>query len=89
MEIEFDADKDAANRVKHGLSLAAAAGMDFDRATIIVDGRFDYGETRYIAYGRIDGRLHVLWYTRRGDAVRAIGLRKANPRERKRHDQTP
>ena len=27
--------------------------IDFDRATIIEDRRFDYGEPRYIAFGRL------------------------------------
>jgi len=53
----------------------------------IEDRRFDYGETRLIAYGPIDGRLHCVWYTLRGDVVRIIGLRKANDRERKRYER--
>ena len=82
MEIEFDAAKDAANRVKHGISLAAAGDMNLDQAVIVEDRRLDYAETRLIAYGRIGNRLHVLWFTWRGETVRAIGLRKANQRER-------
>ncbi len=87
MEIEFDPNKDAINRQKHGLSLADAALMGLDEAAIVEDRRFDYGETRFLAYAPIEGRLHVLWFTMRGSVVRVIGLRKANQRERKRHEQ--
>ncbi len=84
MKIEFDPDKDEANRLKHSVPLAAAERIDLDQAVRFEDRRFDYGETRFIAYGPIDGRLHCVWYTLRGDVVRVIGLRKANDRERKR-----
>lgn len=81
MKIEFDPDKDAANRKKHGLSLADAAGMDFPSAVVRPDNRYAYGEDRLQALGSIDGRLHMLVFTMRGDVLRAISLRKANKRE--------
>lgn len=87
MEIEFDSDKDEANRRKHGISLAAAAEMDFDAALVIPDERREYGEARFRAFGPIRGRLHALAFTMRGDTLRAISLRKANPRERRRYEQ--
>jgi hypothetical protein len=62
--------------------------MDLDNAIVIEDRRFDYGETRFVAYAPIDGRLHVLWFTMRGSVLRAIGLRKANRRERVRYGQS-
>ena len=88
MEIEFDPNKDAVNRQKHGLSLADAALMELDKAAIVEDRRFDYGEMRFLAYAPIEGRLHVPWFTMRGSVVRVIGLRKASQRERKRYEQS-
>ena len=88
MEIEFDPPKDRINRAKHGISLAAAAEIDLEQAVVIEDRRYDYGETRFIAYAPVRGRLHVLWFTRRGGVVRAIGLRRANRRERNQHGQS-
>jgi uncharacterized DUF497 family protein len=87
MKLEFDSEKDRINRQKHGLSLAAAAGMDLLAARVILDDRQDYGETRFRAYGWIGGRLHMLAFTMRGDTIRAISLRKANQREVKRHGE--
>lgn len=87
MEIEFDPDKDAANRRKHGLSLTEAERMDLGTAVVNPDRRYAYSEDRFQALGMIDGRLHLLVFTMRGDVLRAISLRKANARERKRYDE--
>jgi uncharacterized DUF497 family protein len=87
MKVEFDSEKDWANRRKHGISLAAAAEMDFLVAQIIPDDRRDYGEARLWAVAPIGGRLHVLTFTMRGEVVRAISLRKANDRERRRYER--
>jgi uncharacterized DUF497 family protein len=88
MRIEFDGAKDLANCEKHGLSLAAATEMDFAAVRIIPDLRRDYGEARYWAVGPIDGRLHVLAFTMRGQVLRAISLRKADERERRRYERS-
>ncbi len=86
MRIEFDPAKDSANRDKHGLSLADAERMDFNTAVYAPDDRYDYGEDRFQALGLIGDRLHMLVFTVRGDALRAISLRKASPREVKAYD---
>ena len=88
MKVEFDGEKDRANCEKHGVSLAAAAEMDFDAAQVVADLRRDYSESRWWAIGPIGSRLHVLAFTMRGDVLRAISLRKANARERKRYERS-
>ncbi len=85
MEIEFDPDKDAINRRKHGLSLADAARFAIDSAAVVPDQRFAYGESRFRAYGLIGARMHMLVFTMRGETLRAISLRKANKREVRTH----
>jgi uncharacterized DUF497 family protein len=43
----------------------------------------DYGETRYIGFGHIQGRLMAVVFTERlPDVIRIISLRKANQREK-------
>ena len=59
MNIEFDAEKDALNREKHGLSLADAVRLNLGEASVVADRRRDHGEGRFQAYSRIAGRLHV------------------------------
>lgn len=83
MEIEFDPAKEAGNIAKHGVSLQATEGFDWDTAFEREDDRFDYGEVRFVALGMIGGRLHVLAFTEgsHDDAVRAIGPRPAEKHE--------
>lgn len=88
VEIEFDPAKDVLNQRRHGISLAAAGLLDWSATQVSVDVRNDYCETRYTAYGPLGDRLYCLAFTMRGDAVRAISLRKANSREVKRYDKT-
>ncbi|HEX6141832.1 MAG TPA: BrnT family toxin [Geminicoccaceae bacterium] len=83
MRIEFDPEKDRANRDKHGVPLAAAAAIFMGDHAVRDDRRFRYGERREIAYGLIAGRLHVCVFTRRGERLRVISLRRANGRERR------
>ncbi len=46
------------------------------------DGRFDYGEERWVAFGLIGKRLQVMVYTFRAETIRIISFRKANKREK-------
>jgi uncharacterized DUF497 family protein len=83
MEIEFDPAKDAANIAKHGMSLTAAEGFDWNTALEREDDRFDYGEIRFVALGFVGDRLCVLVFAEGSheDAVRAISLRRAEKHE--------
>jgi uncharacterized DUF497 family protein len=63
----------------------AAEEMDMAAAIIREDDRFDYGETRYIAFGDIDDALYCFVFTFRGSKVRTISLRKASKRESRRY----
>lgn len=81
VRFEFDKAKNEANIAKHGVDMASVAEFEFDSAVVRVDARKGYGETRSIAIGYIAGRLHVLVFTKRGQTIRVISLRKANRRE--------
>ncbi|MDY0243142.1 MAG: BrnT family toxin [Rhodospirillaceae bacterium] len=63
MEIESDPAKDQANIAKHGVSLGRAA--DIEILAFIEDDRKEYGETRYRAWGLIDGEYFCLAFTHR------------------------
>lgn len=83
MAIVFDPDKDEANQLLHGLSLARAA--DFEIEAYVTDDRKDYGEVRIRAFGLLDGRASCLVFTMRDGDVRAISLRNAHAKEYRRH----
>lgn len=67
-------------------------GLDFDDAVLIFAGvtlevedtRKDYGETRVICYGMLEGRMIVVGYTPRGADRHVFSMRKANEREQNR-----
>jgi len=81
MHIEFDPVKDASNQLKHGVSLAIAAELDWDAALVWVDERFEYNEMRMIALAPRTEILHCVAFVDRGDVRRVISLRRANRRE--------
>ncbi|WP_425280016.1 BrnT family toxin [Holophaga foetida] len=70
-----------------GLSFDRAPELDWDRALLFQDDRSDYGETRWLALGFLDARLHVLVFLETENGIRVISFRKANERERRRYDQ--
>ena len=83
MDIEYPPAKRDATLAERGLDMSRAAEI-FGGATLTVeDDREDYGETRLITIGFLDGRMVVMVWTQRGVARRIISLRKANEREQK------
>jgi uncharacterized DUF497 family protein len=87
MRYEWDAAKAAANRKKHGMDFASVQDLDWDTALIVADERFDYGEARWLALGRIKSQLVSLAFTLRGDRIRVISLRRASRKERALYDE--
>lgn len=83
VNVEFDPAKDAINRTKHGISLGEASDFNWDTALEREDDRFDYGETRFVAIGRIKARLFVMVFADGSDenSVRVISLRPAEKHE--------
>ena len=54
---EWDEAKYSANLRKHGIAFELIYRFDWSKAKYDVDDRFEYGETRRLAFGRIDGRV--------------------------------
>ena len=87
MNTEYDANKDAANQQKHGVSLSLADRIEWQDVLCFVDDRADYGELREVGFAVIERRLYVVVFVQRGDTMRIISLRKANKRELKHYEQ--
>jgi uncharacterized protein len=81
MELEFDQAKSDRNLRERGLAFERARELLEGQPVVVEDGRRDYRERRLIAYGNIDGRLHVCVFTMRESAFRIISLRRATRRE--------
>jgi len=80
---EWDADKNERNIRKHGIHFADAVAALEDEHAITVGDDSDPDEERFVSLG-LDGflRMLVVVYTYRGDDVRIISARLAEPRER-------
>jgi uncharacterized protein len=87
MIFEWDEKKSLKNAHERGLPFEVAKIMDFDTALFEEDKHQDYGERRYVVYGLIGSRPHVLCFTPHHKGIRIIGLRKANQREVKYYEQ--
>ena len=53
---------------------------------VLVDERYDYGEVRYQAFGRIGGKGHCLVYMIRDGGLRPISFRRAHEKEMRRYE---
>lgn len=76
MDVAFDTNKNTANIEKHGVSLAAAASIEWDSALSWPDERHDYGEARTCAIAYIGDRLHYVVYVDREELRRVISCAK-------------
>jgi uncharacterized protein len=84
MGSKFDPDKDAANIVKHGLSLVEGEGVLNDPAGLTVEDDSSAGESRWITVGmNAVGEIFVVVWTERDDGERLISVRRATAKERK------
>jgi len=77
---EFDPDKSAANRVKHGIDFKAAQALWLDDRRITIGSSFAQ-EERWVVVGRIDDRLWAAAITYRGEEIRIISVRRARKKE--------
>jgi uncharacterized DUF497 family protein len=83
---EFDPDKSASNKLKHGIDFLEAQDLWLVGAVVV---RSDRGEE--VRYARIarhrDGDLWTAIYTQRGTNIRIISVRKASRSDRKLYEE--
>jgi uncharacterized protein len=85
---EWDGAKAAANYAKHGVTFDAARDVFKDAFAIEqVDDRHDHGEERWTILGMARDRLLLVAYTMRGDRIRIISARAAEPYERREYHE--
>ncbi len=88
MTVTFDPKKNAANLRKHGASLAEGDGVLNDPLALTIEDDSAEGEQRFVSIGMNSfGSLMVVAYTYRGDDVRLISVRKAEPKERRAYEK--
>jgi uncharacterized DUF497 family protein len=80
--VSFDPKKDAANRKKHGVSLAEGDGVLSDPLAITLEDELAEGESRFVTLGEnVFGFLRVVVWTQRNDDLRIISVRKPTGRK--------
>ena len=84
MRITFDPAKRAKALAERGLDFADAEIVFAGVTVEVEDTRRDYGETRIICYGLLEGRMVVVGYVPRGASRHIFSMRKANGREQER-----
>jgi hypothetical protein len=87
MEFEWDPEKAASNRKKHGIDFADAVGVLYDDFAFTISEEHPE-EERFVTLGAdFLGRLLVVVYCWRGEVIRIISAWKAPRSERKRYEE--
>lgn len=83
---EFDANKSAVNKRKHGIDFDEAQKLFDDEEGAIFDAISD-GEKRYALVAKLNEKIWVSIFTLRGEVVRLISVRRARKEEVKLYEQ--
>jgi len=85
MQFEWDEAKRRKLLEQRGIDILDAA-LIFEGAVLTeTDSRTDYGETRYISTGKVDGDYFVVVHTARPPNVRLVTAWRAGRRARRRY----
>ncbi len=87
MDFEWDSAKEEANRKEHGVDFRTAAKVFLDPFVIEFDDLDATAELRFNAIDLVDGRMLFVSYTMRGDVVRIISARGAEPHEKRKYHE--
>jgi len=87
-EFEWDDVKAASNYADHRITFEMAKAVFQDPFAVErMDEREDYGEDRYAIIGMAFDRLLYIAFTYRGERVRIISARGAEPHEQRRYHE--
>lgn len=86
MEFEFDPNKSASNKMKHGIDFEEAQGL-WDDMTVRLEARIVSGEPRSAHIGMLRGKHWTAITTERGDSTRIISVRRSRKDEEAFYEQ--
>ena len=87
MDFEWDRSKERVNLGKHGIDFRAATRVFLDPYMIEFDDLTTSGELRFNAIGLVESHMLFVTYTMRGDTVRIISARGAEPHEKRKYHE--
>jgi uncharacterized DUF497 family protein len=85
--LAWDEAKRRINLAKHKVDFAIAHDFEWETAIVFEDVRFDYGEVRLVAIGRIGARIYTMVFLALSNGFRIISLRPAHRKERAVHEK--
>jgi hypothetical protein len=80
MNFEFDPEKSASNKIKHGIDFIEAQAIWEDPDRLQVGARTQ-GEKRWMLIGRIDNKCWSAIFTLRNSKIRIISVRRSRSQE--------
>jgi hypothetical protein len=80
MKFDWDAAKNSANRVKHGIDFDTAKDLWFDENRIEIHAPHPL-ESRHIIIAKLRDKLWTAVYTMRSNKVRIISVRRSRKKE--------
>ena len=80
MEFEFDAQKSVSNKAKHGIDFIEAQALWDDPDLIEIPARTS-DEPRFLAIGKIGGKLWSAILTYRNEQIRLVSVRRSRREE--------
>ena len=81
MEFEFDSNKSASNRKKHGIDFIEAQTLWEDPDRVVIPAK-DLDENRFLLIGKIGERHWSVIYTIRSERIRLISVRRSRKNEK-------
>jgi len=81
MRFEWDENKRKTNLKKHGIDFAEVWQVFENEIATDIDGKSNYGETRYFTLGLFGGVIVAVSHTENDDTIRLISVRKAEKYE--------
>jgi len=81
MRFEWDEAKRRSNLQRHGIDFVGVERIFAYDALTLLDDRFDYGETRFLTLGMLNGRVVAVSHTETDEVTRIISIRKASKNE--------
>jgi uncharacterized DUF497 family protein len=80
MEFEFDAQKSATNKAKHGIDFTEAQRLWHDPERVEVPARTE-DEPRWLLIAKLEGKVWSAVFARRGTNTRIISVRRSREGE--------
>ena len=80
MAFEYDPNKSASNKIKHGIDFEEAQILWQDPNRLVIPAKSD-DELRFALLASSDGKVWAAFYTLRSEVIRIISVRRARKAE--------